>query len=327
MQDYYHSKCFHIVCSTDTNYIMPTGVMMRSVSMNNSNEAIVFHVIMDESVTDSQRQALERVVEDCDLHHVVFHLVDGKFFDEFPQLGTTKAYITKATYYRLLFTDIFGAEIHKLLYLDGDMIITGSLRELWETDLDGYAVGAVTDMAEGIHDYHRLGYPASLGYFNAGMLLVNLDYWREHKAKDLFMDIIRHHPERIKDHDQDVMNIVFCRSKKMLPMRYNCQSGFMFKPERMALDYAKYANDIADAIGRHTIIHYTVIPKPWHRESINPLTDYWWHYLANTPWKNYKAVVAFPYNRLRKAIGDVLRFLRIFPPLPQPDNPYVKLPD
>lgn len=325
MQDYYHSKYFHIVCSTDTNYIMPTGVMMRSVSMNNSNEAIVFHVIMDESVTNRQRQALERVVEDCDLHHVVFHLVDGKSFDEFPQLGTTKAYITKATYYRLLFTDIFGAEIHKLLYLDGDMIITGSLRELWETDLDGYAVGAVTDMSEGIHDYHRLGYPASLGYFNAGMLLVNLDYWREHYVKDLFLDVINHHPERIKYHDQDVLNIVFCRAKKMLPFKYNFQDGFMYKAERMEMNAQKYAGEIKDAIAHHAIIHYTSTAKPWHKECLNPFKAEWWKVLAKTSWVGYKPVRRFPYSRWRKAIGDILRFLHMRPQLTDSVFPYIDI--
>jgi lipopolysaccharide biosynthesis glycosyltransferase len=238
----------HIVCSTDANYIMPTVVMIKSVCMSNRDEGISFHVIVDESVTARQRKQLEEVVEGHDRHHVLFHLVDGNMFSGFPQLGITKTYITKATYHRLLFTDLFDKDIHRLIYLDGNMIVTGPLRPLWETDLDGYAVGAVTDMSERIHDYHRLGYPASLGYFNAGMLLVNLDYWREHKAKDLFMDIILHHPERIKYHDQDVMNIVFCQCKKMVPFRYNFQDGFMYKPERMEMDADKYAAQISDAI-------------------------------------------------------------------------------
>lgn len=47
------------------------------------NKAIVFHVIVDESVTDRKRQALERVVVDYE-HHVVFHLVDSTIFDGFP---------------------------------------------------------------------------------------------------------------------------------------------------------------------------------------------------------------------------------------------------
>lgn len=322
MQDYNHTKTIHIVCSTDTHYIMPTGVMMRSVSMNNSEEPIVFHVIVDESVTDRQRQALERVVEDSELHRVMFHLVDGRFFDDFPQLGITKTYITKATYYRLLFTDIFGADIHKLLYLDGDMIITGSLRELWETDLDGYAVGAVADMSEGIHDYHRLGYPASLGYFNAGMLLVNLDYWREHKAKDMFMDIIHNHPECIKYHDQDVMNIVFCRSKKMLPMRYNFQDGFMYKPECLEMDAKKYSDNIEDAVNNYVVIHYTATAKPWHKECLHPLTPLWWRYLSHTEWRRYRAKRRFPYNPWRKALGDCLRWLHVWPSLKPADYPY-----
>lgn len=312
----------HIVCSTDANYIMPTGVMMKSVCMSNRDEGISFHVIVDESVTARQRKQLKDVVEDHDRHHVLFHLVDGKMFSDFPQLGITKTYITKATYYRLLFTDLFDKDIHRLIYLDGDMIITGSLRPLWETDLDGYAVGAVTDMSEGIHDYSRLGYPASLGYFNAGMLLVNLDYWREHGVKEQFLEIIHHHPERIKYHDQDVMNIVFCQSKKMLPFRYNFQDGFMYKPERMEMDLKRYAKQIDEAAAHPVIIHYTSTAKPWHVECLNPLTPLWWQSLATTGWKGYRAVRRFPYNRWRKAIGDCLRLLHLRPALPPADYPY-----
>ena len=315
-------KDIHIVCSTDTNYIMPTGVMMKSVSMNNYEEKICFHVIVDESVTEDQRKQLERVVGDCSKHKVLFHLVEGERFDDFPQLGITKKYITKATYYRLLFTDLFDDNIHRLLYLDGDMIVTGSLQTLWETELDGYAIGAVTDMSERIHDYHRLGYPASLGYFNAGMLLVNLDYWREHKAKDEFMDIILHHPERIKYHDQDVMNIVFCQCKKMVSFRYNFQDGFMYKPERMEMDADKYAAQIADAISHYTVIHYTSTAKPWHKECLHPLTALWWKYLALTEWKGYRATRRFPYSPWRKAMGDCLRWLHLRPVLQPADYPY-----
>lgn len=315
----------HIVCSTDSNYIMPTGVMIRSVCINNRNEPIVFHIIIDESVTVMQRHLLENCVNDSNNHQIVFHLVDGSLFNNFPQLGITKTYITKATYYRLLFTDIFGANINKVLYLDGDMIITGSLRLLWETDLDGYAVGAVTDMSEGIHDYHRLGYPASLGYFNAGMLLVNLDYWREHHVKDLFLDVINHHPERIKYHDQDVLNIVFCRAKKMLPFKYNFQDGFMYKAERMEMNAQKYAGEIKDAIAHHAIIHYTSTAKPWHKECLNPFKAEWWKVLAKTSWVGYKPVRRFPYSRWRKAIGDILRFLHMRPQLTDSVFPYIDI--
>lgn len=325
MQDYNHSKPIHIVGSTDANYIMPTGVMMKSVSMNNYEEEICFHIIVDESVTKGQRNQLEHVVGDCSKHKVLFHLVEGKMFDDFPQLGITQKYITKATYYRLFFTDLFDDSIHRLLYLDGDMIITGAIRPLWEIGLDGSAVGAVTDMSESIHDYIRLGYPRELGYFNAGMLLVNLDYWREHYVKDLFLDVINHHPERIKYHDQDVLNIVFCRAKKMLPFKYNFQDGFMYKAERMEMNAQKYAGEIKDAIAHHAIIHYTSTAKPWHKECLNPFKAEWWKVLAKTSWVGYKPVRRFPYSRWRKAIGDILRFLHMRPQLTDSVFPYIDI--
>lgn len=175
----------HILCSTDKNYIMPTGVMMKSVSVNNADEDVCFHVIVDESVSWWQKQQLKNVLKGCKRHHVEFHVFDNSLLSIFPRIGEVKEnYMTKATYYRLFVTKILSEDIDKVLYLDGDIVVDKSLKELWSTDLSGYGIAAVTDMSENQHDYHRLGYEKSLGYFNAGVLLINLQYWREHNVTD-----------------------------------------------------------------------------------------------------------------------------------------------
>ena len=51
-----------IVASTDKWYVMPTGVMMQSVCVNNPDMDIVFHVIHDDSVTSKDRRDLEETV-------------------------------------------------------------------------------------------------------------------------------------------------------------------------------------------------------------------------------------------------------------------------
>lgn len=70
--------------------------------------------------------------------------------------------------------------MQKVIYLDCDLVVNGSIQDFWDTDVSDYAVGCVEDMWSGKSDnYTRLHYDASFSYFNAGVLLVNLNYWRE----------------------------------------------------------------------------------------------------------------------------------------------------
>ena len=131
---------------------------------------------------------------------------------------------------------MLNSDIDKVLYLDSDIVVDKSLETLWNSNISNYAVGCVTDMSEAKHDYNRLDFDPKLGYFNAGVLLINLKYWRDHHIIDEFVNIIINHPEMIEQHDQDVLNIVLCKNKFTLPLTYNVQNGFLFKPEYLELD-------------------------------------------------------------------------------------------
>ena len=52
-----------IVACTDKWFVMPTGVMMYSVCANNQDTEIMFHLVVDESVTDADRNDLKKTVE------------------------------------------------------------------------------------------------------------------------------------------------------------------------------------------------------------------------------------------------------------------------
>ena len=41
------NKPIEIVCSTDGNYVMPTGVMLHSLFVNNMDESINVHLLHD----------------------------------------------------------------------------------------------------------------------------------------------------------------------------------------------------------------------------------------------------------------------------------------
>src|SRR5258708_1140164 len=55
-----------------------------------------------------------------------------------------RAHYTIDIYTRLWIGDFFSADVDRVLYLDADMIIVGSIGELWDADLDGNILAAVT---------------------------------------------------------------------------------------------------------------------------------------------------------------------------------------
>ena len=122
-----------IVVCVDKWFVMPTGVMMYSVCMNNPNVDIRFHVIADDSVPELGKDDLREMVEKFSGKEIVFYDIDITRFPSFPKVSVN---LTQASYYRLLLSEILSKELHKVLYLDGDMIVRHSLLPLWTVDLN-----------------------------------------------------------------------------------------------------------------------------------------------------------------------------------------------
>ena len=105
-------------------------------------------------------------------------------------------------------------EVNRIIYLDGDIIVRDSLRELWNTNIDGFPLASIPDTENcTVSHYNRLKYPQSLGYFNSGVLLINLQYWREHHVLNDFLQIVKEKRPILRCHDQDIMNLLFRETK------------------------------------------------------------------------------------------------------------------
>lgn len=298
----------NILACADTNYIMPCGVLLQSCLENNPDEKLHFHIIVDESVTVEQREELADIVEKKQ-SVVSFYSFSSSYLSDFNISG---GHLTLATYYRLFITDILSEGIDRILYLDCDMIVRHSLRRLYDMPLDGKAVGAVPDLSEALSErYERLGYPQHLGYFNAGMLLINLSFWRENKLKDVFLDYMRNNREKLLQHDQDVLNFTCRNLKEVLPLKYNSQDGFLYY--RMYFDAEKYKSQLVEATNDPVIIHYTA-GKPWEKQCDHPYTNVFLYYRGLTKWKDTPLVDAKHPFTIRQRVVRLLRWIGVIKP-------------
>lgn len=290
-----------ILACTDKNYIMPCGVMMRSVCENNLNEHIIFHLIIDKSVDDKCKNKLQQCL--VGNTSIQFYHFNDSILTKYT-IGKGH-HLTIATYYRLFICNLLPQNISRIIYLDCDLIVRHPLNKLWNTDLTNKALGAVTDMGEAMTErYSRLSYPRSLGYFNAGVLLINIEYWREHNLQDVFWNYMKENIDKLKQHDQDVLNYT-CRDCKVnLPFIYNSQDGFGYN--RAYFDVKKYAQELPQALTAPVILHFTA-NKPWEKECDHPYKNEFFKYQNLTPWKGMPLIAAkVPLTKKQKFV----RFLR-----------------
>jgi lipopolysaccharide biosynthesis glycosyltransferase len=75
------------------------------------------------------------------LPSVSFLQIESGLLCAFPVFG----HISIATYFRVLLPSLLPPLLERVLFIDSDLVIDGSLEKLWTTPIDGYAMAAATD--------------------------------------------------------------------------------------------------------------------------------------------------------------------------------------
>lgn len=210
------------------------------------------------------------------------------------------AHYTIDTYTRLWVKEFFPADVKRILYLDADIVVVDSIAPLWSTDLDGALLGAV-DIPGSDQGVRLLGLRHEDGYFNAGVLLIDVEQWRAIRAEEIVIDYIRKNPDRIL-YDQDALNACFHACTKRLDYRWNVIRPFYREPITLPLERSEI-----EAIRREArIIHFNGGSKPWSYFCDHPRRGEYQQYLLMTEWRDYVPPDRTPLNMLRKGIAATL---------------------
>ena len=277
----------NIVCATDNNFVQHCCVMLVSVLMN--NEDVTVYLLTEGLTPDNERIISEEVTARGGKVH--FCIVDPTVIDRFPMpSGAELAHISRATYYRLLIPELLPREVGKVLYLDCDIVVNHSIADLWNIDLTGYALAAVPSVGFG-KEAVRLGYPMEYGYFNAGVTLINVDYFRQYDVSRKLMEYIASNYDHIKFHDQDTLNAVLYDQYLHLEAQWNMTPNVYDSdyPQhgdrvdgRMVNDYAADKRNALAHKADPTIVHFASHPKPWQRNCVHPLYHLYYDYAGQT---------------------------------------------
>jgi lipopolysaccharide biosynthesis glycosyltransferase len=174
-------------------------------------------------------------------------------------------YISAATFARLYLGDILPARVGRVLYLDCDLLVTGDLRHLWETPLEGYIVAAVPEATVGVvgtpKTYEHPLDPhldPSAPYFNAGVMVIDLAQWRRQEVGQRAVDYIRNNRPPLMD--QDALNAGLVGAWKAVDRMWNVTTFWFRSPSRQERH--------ASLLRRARIVHFVGHRKPWLRPDV-----------------------------------------------------------
>lgn len=192
--------------SVSDNYSCHLAVVLASVLSNNPGTRFVFHVLHRNLSAENQAM-LKKFEKAWPVSSVRFHLVEEASFARFP-VPKELEHVTQEMYYRYILPEAVP-ECPRMIYTDVDILCVGNLRPLWETDLEGNVLAAVSEGEDGEFKKKLLGLTGGAPYVNSGVLVMDLERMRaENATEKLFSNTLKY-AGRIAWPDQDVINITF----------------------------------------------------------------------------------------------------------------------
>ena len=257
---------------------MPLAVMLHSALEGLRHGATISAHIVDAGLTPTDRV---RLADLAGRHGAAIHWHEPSetSFKAFPAWGR----MTSTTYHRLLLPRLLPEEVTRAIWLDCDLVVTTDLARLWETDLGGFHLLAVRDAVVplvssqyGIRRWRELGLPRTAAYFNAGVMLIDVDSWRQDDIGTLAGDYLRHAPE-VMFWDQEGLNAV-------LPGRWGA-----LDPRWNRMPNADRRGATRGAHATPWIVHFSGTLKPWllPEPSSGPRSLFYRH-LDQTPWAGWR---------------------------------------
>ena len=149
--------------------------------------------------------------------------------------------------------------------------------------------------------YINLGMNHTAKYFGTGVMIINLNYWRQYKITDKALAFLQRHPDKAGFADQDGLNHVINGNYFALHPRWN------YTKWQIRCIFAYPLQEMQEAHRNTAIMHIYSHPKAWDYMCSNGYQKLYWRYRKDTPWNK----IEYPDKTLGKAVKKHLRMLYV----------------
>lgn len=299
----------HIAVSSDNNYSSHLLTLVCSILENNCRCEEIFIHILDNGIDLNKKKKIEDLIHNNNRKCM--------FYDCSQQT-------LPATYSRLMLPSLLNTEIKKIIYLDVDGVVVGSLLDLWNIEMEDYLVAGVKDLVPNKFK-KTIGLTDKDPYINAGAIVVNLELWRKEEIDRKVYEFILKNDGNSTHYDQGVINAITKGRKKILPLKYNVVTPLFLMKLKKILEVYKVndyyvIDEVNNAIKNPIFIHYVdgQTVRPWIKGCRHPKKDEYNKYYKKAFGDNpilkkdkrslkikiiYKAIILTPTFILRKFIN------------------------
>lgn len=240
----------------DENYNKQALISIISL-LDNLKEKINVYIIHNRP--DSFINQLETIKNNKLINSIQIFQYQNSSID-LPNLNNS--HVSEATYYRLFIENYLPDDIEEIVYIDADIIcLSDPLIKINEIFLEmknkNKHVAALTEFFKDDNSknhFERLNLK-SKNYFNAGVMLINIKFWKNNKLKNKFLQLIESHRKDIKFWDQDVLNSYFDGNY------FELDSSLNYKVNLTMKDYS--ADFTKNELDKIIFLHYAGSFKPW----------------------------------------------------------------
>ena len=260
------SRIIPIFFAVDNGYIPFLAVALQSLIENSSRKNTYIIKVLYTDITKENQEKIKKYEQE----NVSIEFVDLNYYiDGIKDKLYTRDYYSKTTYFRLFIPELYP-QYDKVLYLDSDIVVLDDIANLFNVNIGDNLIAAAPDdvitTIEVFQNYVEkvVGVNSSDRYFNAGILVMNLDELRKFKFQEKFiysLSMIRFSVAQ----DQDYLNRL-CKGRVYL--LDNVWDRMPIGGDVVPRDELK-------------IIHYNLAFKPWHFEDIL-YKEYFWEYAQKT---------------------------------------------
>lgn len=274
----------NILFCCDTNYAMPLTVCITSIFENNKDEDIDIYILYS-SLSNIQKNKLSLLSQ---TYNQTINLIPvaEHYFSTAPVLRWSKE-----TYYRLLIHELLPDNLDRILYLDCDIIVNKSLHELFSFDFQEFYLSALQEKTS-LMQRERLNLESSGKYFQAGVLLFDIQKTKRILSYQKSSEIIMNLGDKLQVVDQDVLNVMFDGKIKPLHKIFNNCEITNFNGN----NWNRLLNKLNKKELEDTVIFHYATGKPWNNLYSGSCEDIWYKYLKLSP---YKELYRGKFNKIK----------------------------
>ena len=251
-----------IFLSSDNNYAPFVATTIASICHNTKSFCDFY--VFDGGISAENKLKIEKLKNSFNNFTLEFIEVNEQGEFSSIEYQNVASHVSLSTYNRFLIPRL-KPNLSKVLYLDVDIIVLKDIENLYNISLQGYPLAAVPESffntPQKLEIQKRLNLGKNHQYFNAGVLLIDNNYWVKNKIFSKVLETEQIYRENLKFADQDILNIVFNENFLVLPEQFNYMSQFKTKNKQMI------------------IRHFNTNTKPWQlkpsKHTINDVPLFW----------------------------------------------------